>query len=120
MRIILVCGKGGVGKSTLCAALGVRLADEGQRTLVYSVDPAHSLAWTFNAPVGDLPTPLGPNLWAAELEALAAMDGQWEEVRTYVESVLRSQGMEQGVGKEVGGLPGVHEFAALMKLKQYV
>lgn len=119
MRILLMCGKGGVGKSTLSAALGARSAELGQRTLVYSVDPAHSLAWTFDQPVGALPTPLASNLWAAELEALAVLDEQWSEVRTYVESVLRSQGIEQGLGKEVGTLPGVQEFAALMKLKQY-
>lgn len=119
MRIILVCGKGGVGKSGLAAALGVRAAEQGQRTLVYSVDPAHSLAWTFDQAVGTLPTPIAANLWAAELEALAVLDEQWGEVKTYVENVMRSQGLEQGVGKEVGGLPGVQEFAALVKLKQF-
>jgi arsenite-transporting ATPase len=119
MRIILMCGKGGVGKSTLAAALGARSAAAGQRTLVYSVDPAHSLAWTFNQAVGAQPTPVGPSLWAAEIEALAVLDDQWGDVREYLDGVIKSQGIQQGAGGELATLPGVHEFASLMKLKQH-
>ncbi|MDB5099134.1 MAG: arsenic-transporting ATPase [Cyanobacteria bacterium RYN_339] len=119
MRIILMCGKGGVGKSTLAAALGARSAAVGQRTLVYSVDPAHSLAWTFDQAVGGTPTPLGPNLWAAELEALSLLDDQWGDLRGYLDSVIKSQGFQQGAGAELASLPGVHEFAALLRLKQH-
>ena len=48
MRILLFSGKGGVGKTSLSAATGVRLAELGYRTLVMSVDPAHSLADAFD------------------------------------------------------------------------
>ena len=44
MRIILVTGKGGVGKTTVAAATALAAADCGYRTLVSSTDPAHSLA----------------------------------------------------------------------------
>ena len=37
-------GKGGVGKTSSAASLGVRLAGEGGSTLVVSTDPAHSLS----------------------------------------------------------------------------
>ena len=37
-------GKGGVGKTSTAAALGVKLAEAGERTLVVSTDPAHSLS----------------------------------------------------------------------------
>ena len=37
-------GKGGVGKTSSAASLGVRLAAEGGATLVVSTDPAHSLS----------------------------------------------------------------------------
>ena len=37
-------GKGGVGKTSSAASLGVRLAGEGGATLVVSTDPAHSLS----------------------------------------------------------------------------
>jgi len=41
-------GKGGVGKTSLAAATGVKLAVLGYRTLVMSIDPAHSLADSFD------------------------------------------------------------------------
>ncbi|MBA2337800.1 MAG: AAA family ATPase, partial [Acidimicrobiia bacterium] len=44
MRVLLVTGKGGVGKTTVAAATAVRTADIGKRVLVMSTDPAHSLA----------------------------------------------------------------------------
>ena len=37
-------GKGGVGKTSSAASLGVKLAQEGHSTLVVSTDPAHSLS----------------------------------------------------------------------------
>ena len=48
MRILLFSGKGGVGKTSLAAATGIRLAELGRRTLVMSIDPAHSLADCFD------------------------------------------------------------------------
>ena len=37
-------GKGGVGKTSSAASLGVRMGSEGGPTLVVSTDPAHSLS----------------------------------------------------------------------------
>src|SRR2546428_12707791 len=48
MRILLFSGKGGVGKTSLAAATGLELSRLGYRTLVMSVDPAHSLADSFD------------------------------------------------------------------------
>ena len=48
MRILLFSGKGGVGKTSLAAATGLQLSRLGYRTLVMSVDPAHSLADAFD------------------------------------------------------------------------
>ena len=43
-RYVMLGGKGGVGKTSAAAALGVQLAQEGHNTLVVSTDPAHSLS----------------------------------------------------------------------------
>jgi arsenite-transporting ATPase len=48
MRILMFTGKGGVGKTSLAAATGVRLAQLGHQTLIMSIDPAHSLADCFD------------------------------------------------------------------------
>ena len=58
MRVILFTGKGGVGKTTVAAATAVRPRRAGQRTLVMSTDPAHSLADSFEVRDRDAPTPI--------------------------------------------------------------
>jgi arsenite-transporting ATPase len=47
-RIVLVSGKGGVGKTTVAAATGLATAKRGYRTLVISFDIAHSLSDAFD------------------------------------------------------------------------
>lgn len=74
-RTILVTGAGGVGKTTLSAALGVAAARSGQRTLVVTVDPARRLAGAMGVEeLGDDPRPHPdePDLWAAMLDAAAS------------------------------------------------
>ncbi|MBV9594880.1 MAG: ArsA family ATPase [Actinobacteria bacterium] len=43
-RIIVTCGSGGVGKTTTAAALALRAAESGRRTVVLTIDPARRLA----------------------------------------------------------------------------
>jgi anion-transporting ArsA/GET3 family ATPase len=42
-RLVVVVGSGGVGKTTLAAAMGLRLASEGNDTLVMTFDPSRRL-----------------------------------------------------------------------------
>ena len=43
MRILLYTGKGGVGKTSIAAATGLKLSQQGYKTIVVSLDSAHSL-----------------------------------------------------------------------------
>jgi anion-transporting ArsA/GET3 family ATPase len=43
-RVIVCCGSGGVGKTTIAAALGLRAAERGRNVVVLTVDPARRLA----------------------------------------------------------------------------
>ncbi|HYU57451.1 MAG TPA: ArsA-related P-loop ATPase, partial [Actinomycetota bacterium] len=52
-RVIVVVGPGGVGKTTTAAAIAVRTAGEGRRTIVLTVDPARRLASALGLP--DIP-----------------------------------------------------------------
>jgi len=68
---ILVTGAGGVGKTTVSAAMAVTAARTGKRTLVVTVDPARRLANALGlAGLGSEPSPHpdDPNLWAAMLD----------------------------------------------------
>lgn len=74
---LLVTGGGGVGKTTLAAALGVVAARSGRRTLVLTVDPAKRLATALGrSQLGSEPTPTRgqPDLWAATLDAPTSWD----------------------------------------------
>ena len=76
---LLVAGAGGVGKTTVAAAIAIRAARSGLRTLVITVDPAQRLASTLGVEnLGNEPQPHQdePNLWAAMLDATAS----WREV----------------------------------------
>ena len=67
-NVILVTGGGGVGKTTLSAAIGLTAAERGLRTLVLTVDPARRLADALGgAGLGAEPRPheVVPGLWAA-------------------------------------------------------
>ena len=43
-RVLVCAGTGGVGKTTVAAALALRAARAGRRTLVLTIDPARRLA----------------------------------------------------------------------------
>lgn len=79
-RLLMVGGKGGVGKTTVSAALAVAAADSGRRVLLVSTDPAHSLADAFDRPIGNTPTMLWPNLTALELDPDTEVDAYLERV----------------------------------------
>ena len=61
-----VCvGPGGVGKTTVAAALALGLAQRGQRVAVVTIDPARRLATALGVHVGDEPQRIDPELLAA-------------------------------------------------------
>ena len=67
-KLIFVTGKGGVGKTTIAAAIGMLAAEHGRRTLVAEVDAKGNLADFFEA--GDTrfePTEVAPNLFAMSM-----------------------------------------------------
>ncbi|MEH6509329.1 ArsA family ATPase [Halopseudomonas aestusnigri] len=75
-----VGGKGGVGKTTVAAALAVLAASRGQRCLIVSTDPAHSLGDVFDRPLDDRPKRLLPNLDALEIDPDAEVDAHLQRV----------------------------------------
>jgi arsenite-transporting ATPase len=70
-RLILVGGKGGVGKTTVAAAIGVGMAERypARQIQVISIDPAHSLGDAFGVKLAHQPTSLMTNLSGQEVDA---------------------------------------------------
>lgn len=116
MRILLYTGKGGVGKTSMSAATALRCAELGYRTAVLSVDPAHSLADSFDTPIGSKLTQLAPNLWGQEVDLLTQMDQYWGRVQGYLNAIFAWRGMEGVVAEETAVLPGMEELSSLMQV----
>ena len=118
-------GKGGVGKTSLAAATGVKLAALNYRTLVMSIDPAHSLGDSFDLET-DLfhlqtsdPLQVGDRLWIQELNIQKEIKRHWQEISSYVTSVLRTTGISGVEAEELAILPGMEELSAMMYVNQY-
>ena len=69
-KIIILSGKGGVGKTTISSATAVRLAelDPGAKVLICSFDIAHNLSDMFGIEIGDKITKLSSELELYGLE----------------------------------------------------
>lgn len=52
VKLIMVGGKGGVGKTTCASAIALKLAMDGKRVLAISSDPTPSLSDIFEVPIG--------------------------------------------------------------------
>ncbi|APB33351.1 arsenite-activated ATPase ArsA [Gloeomargarita lithophora Alchichica-D10] len=119
MRLLLMTGKGGVGKTSVAAATGLRCAELGYRTLVLSTDPAHSLADSFDQPLGHEPRLVQPHLWGAELDALRELELNWGAVKRYVTEVLQARGLDGVQAEELAVLPGMDEIFGLVRVKRH-
>ncbi|MEM6328113.1 MAG: ArsA family ATPase [Bacteroidota bacterium] len=118
-RILLFTGKGGVGKTTCAAATALACASRGQRTLVMSTDPAHSLADALDRPLGPEPEEIAPNLFAQEVDMYYSMRKYWGNMRELVRTVLRWQGADAVAAEELAALPGMGEGSALLWLEKF-
>lgn len=119
-RVVLFTGKGGVGKTTVAAATAVRAARAGQRVLVTSTDPAHSLSDVFDVALGDRPVVVADNLAAQQIDAQARLDLHWQDVRDYLVELLSWGGLSQIQAQELMLVPGLDELFALIDLQEHV
>jgi len=115
-RIILYTGKGGVGKTSVAAATALRCADLGQRTIVLSTDPAHSLGDSFDLPLGPEPTPIVENLAGQEIDIYHQMEQYWGKVQEWLSSILAWRGVDDLIAEEASILPGMEEIASLLQI----
>jgi len=125
MRILLFSGKGGVGKTSLSAATGTRLAELGYRTLVMSVDPAHSLGDAFDLESGLFdartadPYRIADNLWIHEVNIQKEIKRHWQRIWSYISSLLRTSGLSEVEAEEMAIFPGMEELSALLYVNQW-
>jgi arsenite-transporting ATPase len=126
MRIVLFAGKGGVGKTSIAAASGVSCARKGLKTLVMSLDAAHSLVDSFDLDKTlmdknkGLPIRVGKNLFIQEVDAQEEIAKNWGEVHKYISSLLNISGIDEVLAEELAILPGMEEVSSLLYINRYV
>src|SRR5262245_40848630 len=115
LRFVFVTGKGGVGKTTVTAALASSLADRGRRVLIAECSAKERLSKLFAVP--PLTTEIAsiaPNVFAVKLSAEVAL-------REYGAMILKSQTIYHAVFENkyvksfFNGVPGLNEWAMLGK-----
>jgi anion-transporting ArsA/GET3 family ATPase len=115
-RLILVVGKGGVGRSTVAAAIAGACAAQGKRTLLYETNANDRFGAYFGKPtVGTEPAELAPNLWAVNVTPASALAEygmmilRWKSVYEMV--------FENRVSKAfLRAIPGLDDYALLGKV----
>jgi arsenite/tail-anchored protein-transporting ATPase len=119
-RTILYTGKGGVGKTSVAAATARRIAASGQRTLVLSTDPAHSLADALQVEIGGEPTKVGRQLHAQQVLAQDQLEHHWSAVSEWLGGLLMERGVDRIAAEELTVPPGGDELFSLLVLKAHV
>lgn len=125
-RILLYSGKGGVGKTSIAAATGYKAASLGYKTLVMSIDVAHSLADSFDLKKELLdnnegaPVKVNPKLWIQELDVQQEVARHWGEVYQYISTLLNVTGLGEVMAEELAIIPGMEEVCGLLYLNQYI
>jgi len=126
-RVLVCAGTGGVGKTTVSAALAIRAAQAGRRTLVLTIDPARRLADALGLEgLGSEPAPvsLGEGREPIPLEALMldpkpTFDGLVE--RLAPDAASRARVLDNKIYRHLSeALAGSAEYAALEQVREAV
>lgn len=122
-RVIFVGGKGGVGKTSISAALAHARMRQGQRVLLVSTDPAHNLGHLWETPVDHVPTPLaeGPDggaLHGLEIDPRTVVERHFDAVLEQMHTLLPER-LHRAARKHLDSArhaPGSHESAMLEQI----
>jgi anion-transporting ArsA/GET3 family ATPase len=115
-KLIFVTGKGGVGKTTIAAALAWLAASRGRRTLVCEIDPKGNLADFFEtAPIRFEEREIAPRLWAMSMDTEASLK-QYLSLQLRLPLVARVGPLAKMFDFVASAAPGVKEIVTVGKL----
>lgn len=119
-RFLFFTGKGGVGKTSIACATAIKLAEDGQRVLLVSTDPASNVGQVFGVSIGNHITdiPAVPNLSALEIDPQAAAQLYRDRIVGPVRGVLPDS-IVKSIEEQLSGactteIAAFDEFTALL------
>jgi arsenite-transporting ATPase len=106
-QLIIVGGKGGVGKTTVSAAIGLALANHypDKKIRIISIDPAHSLGDAFGEKLGHEPVLLTANLSGQEIDATKILDQFRADYLWELADMISGEGTETDTAVNIAYLP---------------
>lgn len=114
-RLILVVGKGGVGRSTVAAAIAGQLAARGKKTLLFETNANDRFGSYFDKPaVGESVTQLATNLWAVNTNPAAAL-AEYGLMILKFKSVYEMVFENRVTRAFLRAIPGLDDYALLGK-----
>lgn len=123
-QFILYGGKGGVGKTTCSSATALAIAKQGQRTLVVSTDPAHSISDVFDQEIGSEPTSVSDEypLSAMEVDPEHRFNENYEDTLDAITNEAESLGLDLGgeLDIQTEGLVGSDEMAVVDLFSEFI
>lgn len=123
-KLLLVGGKGGVGKTTCAASIALHMAESGKRTLILSSDPTPSLSDIFETAVGARETPIPhiSTLTALEISSEIVREKWKDRFGPEIYEVVSSfADLDYDfVLDYVGGAPGIEEEYMLYYIMELV
>ena len=126
MRIIFFAGKGGVGKTSMAAATGIKTSRMGYKTVIMSLDIAHSLSDIFDLEKDLLdqnkgkPIRIKNKLWIQELDINKEIEENWGDIHKYISLLLNTTGLDEVLAEELSILPGMEEVSLLLYINRYI
>ncbi len=129
-RLLIVGGKGGVGKTTVSAAIAWGMANKyPQRKIrVVSIDPAHSIGDAFGLQLGHQPSSILPNLQAQEIDAEHILEQFREDYLWELAEMISGDSLDSSDGIQLAygplawrqiaaqALPGIDEMLSLLEV----
>ena len=116
LKLVFVTGKGGVGKTTVAAALTQLAAEHGKKVLACEVDAKGDLSALFEAaPTDFVPREISPGIWSMSMDTEASLR-EYLKLQMRIPVVGRIGPLAKAFDFVATAAPGVREILTVGKL----